>query len=197
MVLFRVVQSSECNECLAAIQFDKFELGTTASSLILDFKTLNMDIRACFIGQGGGEQQGGKISTCFQPKMTRESSRPGAGSARSDTAVLVLGSKYVENTLKAAARALIWSQDTHSRYWTTSDIAGKDTYIAPLLDLHLGHMLDSHPQPVPVTDPGVDDAEAALAQHRAHLVQLLKLLSWRPEHSHRLAVSRPETRDDW
>ena len=107
MVLFRVVQSSECNECLAAIQFDKFELGTTASSLILDFKTLNMDIRACFIGQGGGEQQGGKISTCFQPKMTRESSRPGAGSARSDTAGLVLGSKYVENTLKAAARALI------------------------------------------------------------------------------------------
>ena len=38
MVLFRVVQSSECNECWAAIHADKIELGTTDSSLILDFK---------------------------------------------------------------------------------------------------------------------------------------------------------------
>ena len=178
----------------AVIQFDNFELGTTDSSLILDFKHGYLGV---FHQSSGGEQQGGKISTCFQPKMTRESSRPGAGSARSDTAVLVLGSKYVENTLKAAARALIWSQDTHSGYWITSDIEGKDTYIAPLLDLHLGHMLDGHPQPVPVADPGVHNAEASLAQHRAHLVQLLELLSWRPEHCHRLAVSRPETRDEW
>ncbi len=35
-------------------------------------------------------------------------------------------------------------------------------------------MLDGHLQAVAVADPSVDDAEAALAQHRAHLVGLLE-----------------------
>ncbi len=56
------------------------------------------------------------------------------------------------------------------------------SHLSPLLDLELGHMLDGDLVPVQAADPGVDDPEAALAQHRPHLVLLLELVRVRPEH---------------
>ena len=43
------------------------------------------------------------------------------------------------------------------------------SYLAPVLDLGLGDVLDGHLQPVPVPDARVHDAEAALAQNVSNL----------------------------
>jgi hypothetical protein len=58
----------------------------------------------------------------------------------------------------------------------------KRSYLSPLLDLELGHMLDGDLVTVQAADPGVDNAKAALAQHRPHLVLLLELVRVGPKH---------------
>ena len=53
------------------------------------------------------------------------------------------------------------------------------SHLSPVLDLGLCDVLDGHLESVAVTHSCIDDAEAALAKHRADLVGLLERLSRR------------------
>ena len=56
-----------------------------------------------------------------------------------------------------------------SKVSTPSFAVLPSSYLTPVLDLGLGDVLDGHLQPVSVPHARVHDAEAALAQHVAHL----------------------------
>ncbi len=48
------------------------------------------------------------------------------------------------------------------------------SYLSPILDFGLGYVLDRYLKAIRISDAGIDNAEAALAEHVADLVSLLE-----------------------